>query len=109
MQSAVTQLEYYIAEIGCWMINHMLKQNDNKTDMVIYMSQYHLNKYDRCNISIGDRTISPVECVRNIEVQIDQHLTMDTLVTAVCKTCNFYPPLYHNRCSKERSTGSRNI
>ena len=44
MQRAVKQLEYYIADICVWMINRMLKLNDNKTDMVIYMSQYHLNK-----------------------------------------------------------------
>ena len=89
-QRAVNQLEDCIAEIRVWMINRMLKLNDNKTDMVIYMSQYHLNKYDRYDISIGDSTISPVECVRNLGVQIDQHLTMDKQVTAVCKSCNFH-------------------
>ena len=90
MQRAVKQLEDCISEIRVWMINRMLKLNDNKTDMVIYMSQYHLNKYGRCDISIGDSTISPVECVRNLGVQIDQHLTMDKQVTAVCKACNFH-------------------
>ena len=90
MQSAVKQLEDCIAEIRGWMINRMLKLNDNKTEMVIYMSQYHLNKHGRCDMSIGDSTISPVECVRNLGVQIDQHLTMDKQVTAVCKACNFH-------------------
>ena len=90
MQSAVKQLEYCIADIRGWMINRMLKRNDNKTEMVIYMSQYHLNKHGRCDMSIGDSTISPVECVRNLGVQIDQHLTMDKQVTAVCKACNFH-------------------
>ena len=90
MQRAVKQLGDCISEIRVWMINRMLKLNDNKADMVIYMSQYHLNKYGRCDISIGDSTISPVECVRNLGVQIDQHLTMDKQVTAVCKACNFH-------------------
>ena len=45
MQSAVKQLEDCIAEIRGWMINRMLKLSNNKTEMVIYMSQYHLNKY----------------------------------------------------------------
>ena len=90
MQSAVKQLEDCIAKIRGWMINRMLKLNDNKTEMVIYMSQYHLNKHGRCDMSIGDSTISPVECVRNLGVQIDQHLTMDKQVTAVCKACNFH-------------------
>ena len=77
MQSTVKQLGDCIAEIRGWMLNRMLKLNDNKTEMVIYMSQYHLNKYGRCDISIGNSTISPVECVRDLGVQIDQHLTMD--------------------------------
>ena len=64
MQSAVKQLEDCIAEIRGWMINRMLKLNDSKTEMVIYMSQYHLNKYGRCDMSIGNSTISPVECVK---------------------------------------------
>ena len=90
MQRGMKQLEYCISEIRVWMINLLLKLNDNKTEMVIYISQYHLNKYGRCDISIGDSTISPVECVRNLGVQIDQHLTMDKQVTAVCKACNFH-------------------
>ena len=84
MQGAVNQLEDCIAEIRGWMIKRMLKLNDNKTEMVIYMSQYHINKYGRCNMYIGNITISPIECVRNLGVQIDQHLTMDKQVTAVC-------------------------
>ena len=39
MQRAVKQLEDCISEIRVWMINRMLKLNDNKTDIVIYMSQ----------------------------------------------------------------------
>ena len=74
MQCAVKQLGDCIAEIRGWMIKRMLKLNDNKTEMLIYMSQYHLNKYDRCDMSVGNSTTSPVECVRNLGVQIDQHL-----------------------------------
>ena len=84
MQRAVKQLEDCIAEIRVWMINRMLKLNDNKTDMVIYMSQYHLNKYGRCDISIGDSTISPVECVRNLGVQIDRCAKHATSTSTGC-------------------------
>ena len=90
MQSTVKQLEDCIAEIRGWTINRMLKLNYNNSEIVIYLSQYHLNKHGRCDMSIGDSTISPVECVRNLGVQIDQHLTMDKQVTAVCKACNIH-------------------
>ena len=81
MQRTVKQLEDCISEIRVWMINRMLKLNDNKTDMVIYMSQYHLNKYGRYDISIGDSTITPVECVRNLA---------RSAICPVCKACNFH-------------------
>ena len=38
---------------------------------------------------VGDSTIVPVACVRDLGVQLDQHLNMDQHVTAVCKACNY--------------------
>ena len=54
------------------------------------MSQYHLKKYGRSDITIGDIIISPVECVRNLGVLMDHHMSMDKQVTAICKACNFH-------------------
>ena len=34
--------------------------------------------------------ISPVDCVRNLGVHMDQHLTMTHRVTAVCAACNYH-------------------
>ena len=53
-------------------------------------ASWRLGRASRQLLYIGDSTISPVECVRNLGVQIDQHLTMDKQVTAVCKACNFH-------------------
>ena len=42
-----------------------LKLNDEKTEMIIFISKYHLNQHGTCNIEIGDSAISPAKCVRN--------------------------------------------
>ena len=34
--------------------------------------------------------ISPVDCVQNLGVHVDQHLTMTHHVTAVCAACNYH-------------------
>ena len=72
------------------MIARWLKLNDGKTEMVLFMSKYHLNNHGKCTISIGDSTISPAEHVRNLGVQMDQHLAMGPHVTAICQACNFH-------------------
>ena len=39
-------------------------------------------------MTIGTDIISPVDCVRNLGVHMDQHLTMTHHVTAVRAACN---------------------
>ena len=40
-------------------------------------------------MTVGNCNIMPVACVRDLGVQLDQHLNMDQQVTAVCKACNY--------------------
>ena len=41
-------------------------------------------------MTIGADIISPVDCVRNLGVHMDQHLTTTHHVTAVYAACNYY-------------------
>ena len=56
----------------------------------MFMSKYHLNRYGQCTINIGDSTITPAHHVRNLGVQVDQHLSMVPNVTAICASCNYH-------------------
>ena len=58
--------------------------------MTIFTSKYHLYQYGTCNIEIGGSAISPAKCVRNLGVNMDQHLSMVQQVTTVCGTCNYH-------------------
>ena len=68
----------------------MLKLNDDKTEMIIFKSKHHLKLYGVCSMTIGADIISQVECVRNLGVHMDQHLTMTHHVTGVCAACNYH-------------------
>ena len=85
---AIRRLEACIKEIRIWMSIRMLKLNDDKTEMVIFCSKHHLGQYDHCTTSIGDSAIIPVRHVRNIGVQMDDHFSMISQVTAICAACN---------------------
>ena len=90
MDRALKQLTACIDEIRQWLAQRMLKLNPDKTEMVLFMSQYHLHKHGCSDIMIGNSNIPPVKCVKNLGVQMDQHLSMDQQVTAICKACNFH-------------------
>ena len=78
-EEAIRRLEACIKEILIWMSIRMLKLNDDKTEMVIFCSKHHLGQY----------VIKPVSHVRNLGVQMDDHLSMISQVTAICAACNF--------------------
>ena len=56
----------------------------------MFVSKYHMNKYGQCTINIGDSTITPAHHVRDLGVQVDQHLSMAPRVTAFCASCNYH-------------------
>ena len=58
-----------------WMARWMLKLNYDKTDMVIFMSKYHLQIYGLLTMAVGHSTIVPVACVRELGVQLAQQVT----------------------------------
>ena len=86
----VRRLTDCVREVRRWMTLRMLKLNDDKTEMIIFISKHHLKLYGVCCMTIGADIISPVDCVRNLGVHMDQHLTMTHHVTAVCAACNYH-------------------
>ena len=89
-EEAIQRLIACFNELLMWMARWMLKLNDNKTEMVIFMSKYHLQKYGLSTMAVGNSTIVPVACVCDLGVQLDQHLNMDQHVRAVCRACNYH-------------------
>ena len=86
----VRQLTDCIREVGQWMTLRMLKLNDDKTEMITFILKHHLKLYGVCCMTIGADIISPVDCVRNLGVHMDQHLTTTHHVTAVYAACNYH-------------------
>ena len=80
-----------INEIKCWMVQHKLKLNDEKTEFMVAVSPHHLRKCTLPkNLMVGGATIQPVVSVRNLGAHFDTHMSRRCHVDAVCKKCNFH-------------------
>ena len=82
---ALNEITTSIAAVRKWMLQHKLKINDDKTELIIIGSSKHLPKVTLGSIQVGECTVSPVQKVRNLGVIFDENLSMKDHVGNVCK------------------------
>ena len=90
--AAVERIEGCVAEIRAWVSSNFLKLNDDKTEVIIFGSAQQLRKIELHAVHIGDSLITVSHNVRNFGLQFDETITMESHVTAVCKSA-----IYHRR------------
>ncbi len=82
-------LEACIQDVRHWMSTHMLKLNEDKTEIVYVYSKYR--HHDPLGeMQIGQDSISPTDSARNIGVTFDSTLTMDRHISSVCQQGFFH-------------------
>ena len=90
--AAVERIEVCVAKIRTWMSSNILTLNDDKTEVIIFGSAQQLKKIELHALHIGDSLITVSHNVRNLGVQLDETMTMESHITAVCKSA-----IYHLR------------
>ena len=88
--AAVESIEQCVREIRSWMKTNSLKLNDSKTEVIVYGSAQQLKKFTLQSLRVGDCVVRVTDCVRNLGVQFDAEMTMESRVTAVCKSAIFH-------------------
>ncbi len=83
---ALNSVERCLSEIVSWMNNNMLKINEDKTEVIIFSSKNNEQQVESLSITIGDETILPSKCVRNLGAFLDSKVNMDQHIIAVCKS-----------------------
>jgi len=63
--------------------------NESEKTEIVYITSRFRKQGDVPSVKIGSSTISPVNCVRDLGVLIDNHLTLSSHVTNVCRTAFF--------------------
>lgn len=80
------KLELCVSDVRDWMSNNFLKLNDSKTEfMTISGSRGKQPNID--SIKIGNETVNPVPSAKNIGAIFDNHLTMESQVSNICRNC----------------------
>ena len=69
--------------------NH-LKLNDNKTEVITFTAPNVEMNVPIDAIQIGDYSIPPVQCLRDLGVVFDHHMTMHETITKTCASCYFH-------------------
>ena len=90
IDAAVETIEQCVAEIRSWMKTNSWKWNDSKTEVIVYGIAEQLNKFTLQSLRVGDCVVRVTDSVRNLGVQFDAEMTMESQVTAVCRSAIFH-------------------
>lgn len=83
-------LQSCVSEFRNWMIVNQLKVNDDKTEILLVGSKYHLKKRSSISFNVGNETVYSSKQVKNLGVIFDNSLTMCEFINSKCSACFYY-------------------
>jgi hypothetical protein len=83
-------MEQCIIEVGKWMAQNFLKQNDDKTEFIIIGTKAQLKKVKISTIKIGNTNISSSTSVRNIGALFDNIFSLVPHINQTCRAARFH-------------------
>ena len=90
VQQTIGTMEYSVETIRRWMVQNCLKQNDDKTELMVLTPPRIQNGASLNGIWLGDSVVSPSFSVKNLGSIWDQCMTMESHINNVCKSCYFH-------------------
>eukprot|EP00914_Ancora_sagittata_P027125 GHVO01053152.1.p1 GENE.GHVO01053152.1~~GHVO01053152.1.p1 ORF type:complete len:211 (-),score=15.80 GHVO01053152.1:333-965(-) len=83
---AITQMESCIAAVKSWMTENLLKMNNEKTEFLVISSKQMQKRLVPVHLHVGGAGIQPSARARNLGVLFNQHATMETQISSVCRS-----------------------
>ena len=77
---AVSNFQECLHELKSWLSINGLKQNDDKTEFIVFCPKKHNDLCKELSLKVGDCTVYPSDNVRNLGVVFDRNLDIQ-------KTC----------------------
>ena len=84
-RSAVNKMNECVTAVRTWMLQHRLKINDAKTEVIIIGGPQQLNKIQSCAVTVGSFSIAPVSKVKNLGMYFDQNMSMKDHIDKICQ------------------------
>ena len=69
------------------MHGNVLKQNEYKTEIIVFTSERNAGLVNDISVTVGDSDIKPSLCVRNLGAWLDSRMDMERHVNSFCKSC----------------------
>ena len=79
-----------ISDIRRWMILNKLKMNDAKTEFIVFRSPLLKHDLSDLSVNVGGNLIKPSVKVRDLGVILDQTLSFDDHISAICQSAHFH-------------------
>jgi len=76
-----------VAAVADWMRSNWLQLNASKTEVLWCASARRQSQLPSDALAVGSDLVSPVRCVRNLNIFIDADLTIRTQVSQTCSKC----------------------
>ena len=83
---ALGRIERCLADIMNWMQDNMLKLNNDKTEVILFLSKHNSKHVKDISIKVGDSEITTSSCVKNLGVTFDSAIGMEHHVNKTCKS-----------------------
>ena len=86
----LARIQLCVSDIRKWMIQNMLKLNNDKTELIVFTSKYKQDLYNDLSITIGCTVMDCSSQVRDLGVIFDRALSLSQHVSYTSKTCRFH-------------------
>ena len=88
-RDGLARIELCVSEIKGWMKQNMLKLNDDKTELIVFTSNYKQDLYNDLSITIGDTVVDCSSQVKDLGVIFDRVLSLRQHVSYTSRACRF--------------------
>ena len=75
-RECLARIQLCVSEIREWMNQNMLKLNDDKTELIVFTSNYKQDLYNDFSITIGDTVVDCSSQVKDLGVIFDRVLSL---------------------------------
>ena len=86
----LNKINVCISDIRRWMILNKLKINDAKAEFIVFESIMLKHDLSDLSVNVGGDLIKPSVKVRDLGVILDQTLSFDAHISAICQSVHFH-------------------
>ena len=79
--------EACLNDILALMHGNMLKQNAEKTEVIVFTSERNAGLVNDISVTFAVSDIKPSSCVRNLGAWLDSRMDIERHVNSICKSC----------------------